>query len=103
MSGRYIDAEKFKRMYREQLNCVFLALQKSLEEAIDDVPTADVRPNVHGEWAKICWKAFRCSECKNISEYYTDFCPNCGAIMDGASRDRQAEEMLPEVEDENDL
>lgn len=44
-------------------------------------PTADVRPNVHGEWAKICWKAFRCSECKNISEYYTDFCPNCGADM----------------------
>lgn len=52
-----------------------------LEEMIKAEPTTDVRPNVHGEWAKICWKAFRCSECKNISEYYTDFCPNCGADM----------------------
>lgn len=36
-----------------------------------------------GKWIKIHWKAFRCSECKGISEYYTDFCPNCGAKMRG--------------------
>ena len=54
---------------------------KLFEEILKKQPTADVRENVHGEWAKICWKAFRCSECKSISEYYTDFCPNCGADM----------------------
>lgn len=58
----------------------------SLKELHDDcplveLPTADVRENVHGEWIKIHWKAFRCSECKKVSEYYTNFCPNCGADM----------------------
>ena len=95
---RYIDAEKFKRMYREQLNCVFLALQKSFGEAIDDVPTADVRENVYGEWIndknesvkmidgvpqETCW----CSNCKEwltaSDEYecYGNYCPKCGADM----------------------
>ena len=45
-------------------------------------------PTVHpkrmnGEWNKIHWKAFRCSECNRISEYHTNFCPNCGADMRG--------------------
>ena len=38
-----------------------------------------------GHWIKIHWKAFRCSECNKISEYSTDFCPNCGADMRGES------------------
>ena len=36
-----------------------------------------------GEWNKIHWKAFRCSECNRISEYSTNFCHNCGADMRG--------------------
>ena len=51
-----------------QFGCWLIRRDKNREQS------ADVRPNVHGEWAKICWKAFRCSECKKISEYYTDFC-----------------------------
>ena len=44
-------------------------------------------PSIHpqepktGHWIKIAWKAYRCSECERISEYYTDFCPNCGCRM----------------------
>ena len=36
-----------------------------------------------GKWNKIHWKAFRCSECNRLSEYNTNFCPNCGADMRG--------------------
>lgn len=34
-----------------------------------------------GHWRKIHRKAFRCSECNRLSEFCTDFCPNCGSPM----------------------
>jgi hypothetical protein len=73
---RYIDADKLQEEFKE-----LHGGKRSL--LIDTEPTADVRENVRGEWIKIHWKAFKCSECKGISEYYTDFCPNCGADMRG--------------------
>ena len=41
-----------------------------------------------GKWNKVQrtirpWKAFRCSECKHMNEFLADFCPNCGARMEG--------------------
>ena len=83
---RYIDADLLKdktTRVNNIWNGTTNAEGKGLDEIIDDIPTADVRENVKGEWIKIHWKAFRCSECKGISEYYTDFCPNCGADMRG--------------------
>lgn len=101
--SRYIDADYFARQiedviksqrYDELVTCEkeFPTVADVLATVVDELrgkalngfelcPTADVRENVHGEWAKICWKAFRCSECKKVSEYYTNFCPNCGADM----------------------
>ena len=61
---------------------------------VKELPSADVRPNIHGHWevvsdgygddAYIC----ECSECKDTVWVYKDtdrkwnYCPNCGAIMD---------------------
>lgn len=71
-----------------------------VEEAIANVPTADIRENVKGEWLadndrekSMMW---RCSVCGRIAYYppigsreafakhcgYA-FCPNCGADMRG--------------------
>ena len=58
--------------------------------AIDGVPAADVAPVVHGEWITIDGIS-RCSECGYIPAYdsaiddlfYSPYCPNCGAKMDG--------------------
>lgn len=36
-----------------------------------------------GRWIKVHWKAFRCSECNRINEYFTDYCPNCGSYNGG--------------------
>lgn len=71
---------------------VNLALE-ILEEAVAMLPAADVAPVVHGHWVDK-WK---CSACGEISYeeaksdetdpncYYvlSDYCPNCGAKMDG--------------------
>ena len=46
-----------------------------------DAPT--IEPQRTGKWLKIHWKAFRCSECNRINEYFTNFCPDCGAKMEG--------------------
>lgn len=44
---------------------------------------ASTVPPKHGKWNKAYWKAFRCSVCNMLSEYDTNFCPNCGAYMRG--------------------
>lgn len=68
--------------------------------ALHDVPAADVRPVVRGKW--IIHKPFdsgrhNCNECIECSVCGTwfghdcyeisNFCPNCGAKMDGGADD----------------
>lgn len=66
-----------------------------LREIIESVPAADVVPVVHGRWDESkehfylmngCkeWINFYCSECDAPNNSPTDYCPNCGAKMDGA-------------------
>ena len=60
---------------------------------ISNFPAADVVPVVHGEWITID-DTSRCSECGYIPAYdsaiddlfYSQFCPNCGAKMDGGGK-----------------
>lgn len=54
-------------------------------DTIDNFPTADVAPVHHGHWVECNYGlTFECSECKYPTEYsLTDYCPNCGAKMDG--------------------
>lgn len=72
-------------------------LTTSVYATIEDVPAADVRPVVRGEWVKNEGRAgWHCSSCKvdNIfayswnsntgkNEFQDNFCPNCGADMRG--------------------
>jgi len=53
---------------------------------------ADVQPVVHGEWIKTMeGNAFRdkCSECESLypNAFGYNWCPNCGAKMDGKGAD----------------
>ena len=59
---------------------------------IENVPTADVEPVRHGKWTQMDLCEIRCSECGDFSpikydwsEDLTNYCPNCGAKMDGGS------------------
>lgn len=65
-----------------------------LREIIESVPAADVVPVVHGEWLlrhEGHGHYWECSAChKNPCIYVTkdtNYCPNCGAKMDGGTVD----------------
>ena len=75
------------------------------EMILATVPSADVRENVRGEWLNTTsGEHYKCSQCgtlapiwidesnsceydKDISEWLSDFCPNCGADMRGEWKD----------------
>lgn len=62
---------------------------------IEDAPAADVEPVRHGRWIENTddfTPAFRCSVCRynkpmkagiSVKQTPGNFCPNCGAKMDG--------------------
>lgn len=60
-----------------------------IEEWIASIPAADVAPVVHGRWVYRKFDTI-CSECRKSAIFdeweqqaETDFCPHCGAKMDG--------------------
>lgn len=59
-------------------------------DAINKIPSEDVAPVRHGRWNKCEDGTCYCSECnQNPQEWYEraikalNYCPNCGAKMDG--------------------
>ncbi len=63
------------------------------QQALNELPVADVQPVKHGEW-KINSDGYYpyCSECGKEPESgkMTKFCPNCGARMDGGADDENS-------------
>ena len=55
--------------------------------AIEELPSEDVRENIHGEWIDYDddYGSLMCSICEKDSpdDIPWDFCPNCGANMKG--------------------
>lgn len=66
-------------------------------EILDDIPTVNVAPVVHGRWihtdlASHWYGKDECSECTYHEQDRSDlshfrYCPNCGAKMDGGDSD----------------
>lgn len=55
-------------------------------ELVDDIPDADVAPVVHAQWIEDESGIIICPECKrgyNLIAKFTNYCPACGAKMDG--------------------
>lgn len=59
---------------------------------LDRIPAADVTPVVHGQWIKDDFlsddvnNAEKCSQCGELIGWFgnlPNYCPNCGAKMDG--------------------
>lgn len=77
------DAKQFGGGSRSENYCEGLY---EATELIDDIPAADVAPVVHGRWiihddefGLTC----ECSVCHIETMGDGNFCPNCGAKMDG--------------------
>ena len=56
---------------------------------LNEMPAADVAPVRHGCWVKeksdvlIHWHCSVCEKCYFLEEPNADYCPHCGAKMDG--------------------
>lgn len=67
------------------------AWAKGLEPSqyIEALPAADVAPVVHGRWVfggDGCVICSRCNE-EESNDNHRNYCPNCGAKMDGGATD----------------
>ena len=68
-----------------------VATYKPATVRISEIPPADVRENVRGEWTYFADKEHEaywaeCSICHKQSVMGGNFCPNCGADMQGEGR-----------------
>lgn len=87
--AEYIEREALLRLYDPQslhgipnpdaFNVPFYVVRQN----ILDVPAADVRPVVRGEWREMDEGYYVCSSCSSFItvNYGYKFCPNCGADM----------------------
>ena len=82
----YIEREALvERLKKEECDCEWLW-------AILDIPAADVAPVKHGHWVKekpdvlIHWHCSVCKNCYYLEEPNANYCPNCGAKMDGGEQ-----------------
>lgn len=66
-----------------ELNAEGYSKNMRIHKRILDIPAADVRENVRGEWVR--WaRSDECSVCGYDTGRYemgSNFCPNCGADM----------------------
>ena len=92
--SRYIDVELLKQDIFDDREDAW-RLSKSNDgysiEQVRNLPTADVKPVVHGKWIEHYDNSgnlhhLECSSCHNWHRDFVkdDFCPNCGAEMRGS-------------------
>ena len=102
---KYIELEALKNRFAKRLVWLkkdihdeySLGLHDGCEydtKLIDEIPTADVAPVRHGRWVSVPHKLARvCSVCNRDEPYkfadidadVYDYCPSCGAKMDGGN------------------
>ena len=59
-------------------------------QEINSIPAADVAPVVHGRWLCVdtdTEQFFLCNRCKKKEYWESNYCPNCGCLMDGGEQD----------------
>lgn len=93
--SKYIDADKLDKKFNEILDN-----PKEYDKPIHDMlrefyfaPTEDVKPVRHGHWEQEQpqYRLYKCSACSKVcfaeawgdETVLYDYCPNCGARMDG--------------------
>ena len=59
--------------------------RKNIQDMINGIPAADVAPVVHGHRVDTGGFYARCSQCDGVLPLCVNFCPNCGAKMDGGA------------------
>lgn len=105
--SEYISREDINRVLQERnganKSCLIKAKEKGLHPTeqyfynllfedeqisslIEELTSADVRPNIHGHWINETphtdgCPIYTCSECGRSNLWESPFCPSCGADM----------------------
>lgn len=88
------------RCRNDQYDCGWNDCINEYLDMIDTIPAADVVPIVHAQWIEKYWTTeddwgvfnhhtLTCSACAEEYQWSrgkTNYCPNCGAKMDGKDR-----------------
>lgn len=85
---RYHGTVYSKDVFSETPQKIPYLLAAKVLRGVEDAPTADVAPVVHGRWDVVEGRIENaiCSKCgRHFQSYYEEYsyCPNCGAKMDG--------------------
>ena len=100
--SEYISRESVKDIVRSGISTDTEADKEYVYGLIDSIPSADVRPNIHGHWIKInsgdedFTESIVCDRCNHENSHLdfnehnepigkvfvtSNFCPKCGADM----------------------
>ena len=63
-------------------------MQDQIRDMVSRFPAADVAPVRHGRWLCVdtdTEQFFLCNRCKKKEYWESDYCPSCGAKMDGGA------------------
>lgn len=102
---RPIDAERLKDSIKKleaespdikTARIIDRTIQEIFPQIIDDEPTIEAEPVKHGKWERhtnFAGNYYTCTVCKNVArempecmgEPIYEFCPYCGARMDGGA------------------
>ena len=106
--SRYIDADKLIEAIEDSIGCINFSSpyqddndaivegMERIKSIVDDTPTVDAVPVVHGrvETTTDRFSVYHqnCSECDEELEWkaYPNYCPNCGAKLDGKEETESA-------------
>lgn len=85
--AEYIERERLKQWISEDALNALTSWDDSLMALvmtdIDECPTMDVAPVVHGRWETYSTTMMACSKCgKHTAKHRFNYCPSCGARMD---------------------
>lgn len=97
--ARLIDADDFLKRLNERPvdyidpGCDFYYFEETVESVLNETPTVDAVPVVHGRWKKdknvqVMTPGGQkyhnsCSVCGWLTRLHNlNYCPNCGAVMD---------------------
>ena len=97
--AEYKDVEPLKKQIADFKRAVksensdyltgYISALSAVEGMTAGQPAADVEPVKHGHWVKekpdvlIHWHCSVCKNCYYLEEPNANYCPNCGAKMDG--------------------